>query len=425
MRRSELTRITRVHQKEGGELQNTMTQLNKQIVSVLAAALLVVPQASVFAAEIVVSGNGSSSDNVVTFGQTSSTAVVQTNQAEVSNNVTSSSSTGKNEANDNTGGDVIIRTGNAKSETAVENVLNQNAASIDCCESVNDVNVKISGNGAHSDNSVGLELKDSKELFQNNAASVYNNVDSKAKTGGNEANRSTGGDVTIYTGDATAKSDVSTSANANRATIGGGNHSSTGSLSAWITGNGAYSNNELELAVEKETALVQENAARVVNNVDSFGATGWNDANDNTGGEVRILTGDAKAETIVDNMVNFNAADIDCGCVLDTTAKIADNGSESENEISAEIVDGREVFQDGTASLDNDADAKAKTGANDANYNTGDSELNLDPAIYTGDAASSTEVENTSNMNVFGGGWEMPEVEVNFNWAHFVAFFGI
>jgi hypothetical protein len=402
-----------------------MTQLNKQIVSVLAAALLVVPQASVFAAEIVVSGNGSNSDNTVTFGQSSSTAVVQTNQAEVTNTVTSKSSTGENRANDNTGGDVIIRTGNAESETAIENMLNQNAASVDCCESVNDVEVKISGNGSRSENNVELGLEDSKQLFQTNTASVRNDVDSKAKTGENDAKRTTGGDVTIYTGDATAKSDVSTSANANQATIGGGSHSTSGTLSAWITGNGAYSINDLKLEVARETQLVQENAASVVNDVYSFGETGDNEANDNTGGEVHILTGDATAETIVDNMVNFNAADIDCGCVLDTMAKIADNGSDSENEIRAAIEDGRVVFQDGSAYLNNEADAKAETGENDAKYNTGSTEYNEDPAIYTGDATSTTEVANTSNMNVFGGGWEMPEVEVNFNWAHFVAFFGI
>lgn len=401
-----------------------MTQINKQIVSVLAAALLVVPQTSVFATEIVVSGNGSNSDNTVKVEQSSSTAVVQNNEAEVSNKVTSSSSTGGNDANDNTGGDVIIRTGNAESETTVENMLNQNAASVDCCESANDVKVTISGNGTHSDNDIELGLEDSKELFQTNKANVYNNVESKAKSGDNEAKRTTGGDVTIYTGDATAKSDVSTSANANHATIGGGVHSSTGSLSAWIAGNGADSDNDIELGVAKATSIQQDNAARVMNWVDSFGGTGWNEASDNTGGEVRIVTGDAKAETIVDNMVNFNAADIDCGCVLDTTAKISENGSDSDNEIRAEIEDEREVFQDGSAYLKNDAEAEAKSGDNDAKYNTGSVE-GSDPYIYTGDATSSTEVENSSNMNVFGGGWTMPEVEVNFNWAHFMAFWSL
>lgn len=398
-----------------------MTQVTKKFVSVLAAALLVSANASpVLGATLLVTGNGSDSENEIEFNQASTTAVVQTNVATVVNSVSSNSSTGNNEANDNTGGDVVISTGNAKSLTTVENALNQNWATIDCCEE-DDVTVEVSGNGSDSENDVDLDLENTKTLFQTNVASVVNEVDSDARTGRNEANRSTGGDVTIVTGDATAKSDVSTSANANHAVVGGGSHSNGGDLSAWIVGNGSDSDNDIDLDITKGLAIVQNNLAAVVNEVESDARTGLNEANDNTGGEVVIGTGDAKAEAYVENMVNFNAASIDCDCVLDTSAKISGNGSDSENEIEAEIEDAREVFQDGIATLANEVEADARTGRNESEFNTGSVE-GSDPRIITGDAHSTTEVGNSSNMNVFGGEWDMPEVEINFNLAHLLAY---
>ena len=41
-----------------------------------------------------------------------------------------------------------------------------------------------------------------------------------------------------------------------------------------------------------------------------------------------IDTGDAAVAAMVDNSVNFNYADVDCGCTWDVMAKIADNGAE-------------------------------------------------------------------------------------------------
>ena len=319
----------------------------------------------------------------------------------------------------------MIRTGNATSETTVENTLNSNSATVDCCDQ-GDVTVDISGNGTRSDNEVELESgdrrsEDKTEIFQNNKADVKNNVDTNSTTGGNDTNRNTGGDVTIRTGDAMATNDVSTTANVNQARIGGGN-GEAGELSVRIVNNGSYSENEAELDLSRETTIVQDNDAKVRNHVDATAKTGWNDANDNTSGEVLILTGDAEATAVVDNMVNFNAADVDCGCLLDVEAKIAGNGTDSENEIEAELGDEVEVFQGGkegngnNAYLHNDVDADAKTGANDSTANTG-SEEGSDPFIWTGDAESTTEVSNVGNSNVYGGDWEMefPEVDFNFN----------
>lgn len=405
--------------KEGGEL-HTMTQLKRQIIAVLAAGLLV-PTNAFAATSLTISGNGSYSDSKVELENSNNTTVVQSNQAVVTNNVTSSSKTGGNVANDNTGGDVRIETGKATSVSNVENTLNSNMAKLDCCDDAN-VDVTISGNGTHSDNEVEFDQKgDATSVFQNNTALVTNNVESTAKTGGNDAKRSTGGDVTIVTGNAVASNDVSTAANVNRATIGGGFGHNNGELSAVITGNGSDTDNSIELDLSKETTIVQDNEALVLNYVDAAAKTGWNDANDNTGGEVHIKTGKASAYSVVDNMVNFNAADIDCGCLLDAEAKISGNGTDSDNEIEAELGDDRSVFQGGregtgnTALLTNEVDSSAKSGANEAEFNTGDVEG--DPSITTGDAESLSEVENSGNTNVYGRtlDFDFPEVDVNVN----------
>ncbi len=407
-----------------------MTQFKRQIVASVVAGLLTLTSGpSVFAATTLeISGNGSSSDNDVKVARSSETTVVQSNSANVTNNVSSNSSTGGNKANYNTNGDVMIRTGDASSDVTVKNTLNSNTAKVDCCDQ-GDITAKISGNGSDSDNNIDLGSgryhagdKTEIQVFQDNNANVNNYVDSHAKTGDNDANRNTNGDVTVRTGDATATADVSTTANANVAQIGG--HGSEGNtVSALITGNGSKSDNSVDLDLDHATSIVQDNLAHVKNNVDAKAKTGYNDANDNTSGEVAILTGDAEAGATVDNMVNFNAADIDCGCLLDATAKVSGNGYDSENTIKAKLGEDRSVFQGGKegdgnkAYLDNGVDTEAQTGKNDAKFSTGDTE---DPFIWTGDASSWNQVENTGNSNVYGDmpAW-WPDVQWDFSFSHF------
>lgn len=408
-----------------------MTQLKRQIIAVIAAGSatlnLVGPA---FAAELTITGNGSSSDNTISVEKSNDTTVVQSNTAVVNNTVSSNATTGGNRANDNTNGDVMIRTGNATTATTIENNLNSNVAQVDCCEE-SDLDVLISGNGSHSDNEVEVgggrhHSSDETQIFQNNAAAVTNSVNTDAKTGGNDAKRNTGGDVTVRTGDATATVEVSTTANANVAQVGGGNGES-GEVSARIVGNGSYSDNDIDLEFDRDTTIVQDNLATVLNGVYANAKTGYNDANDNTGGEVVILTGDADAEVVIDNLVNFNSADIDCGCLFDLDAKISENGYNTDNKIKADFDGDREVYQGGeegngnVALLTNGVEADAKTGVNESDYNTGES--GDDPFIWTGDAWSSTEVANAGNVNVYGGmaDWEWPDFEWDFNFAHMFA----
>lgn len=397
-----------------------MNDLKKKVASAIAAGTLLLNLATpAFATSLTleVSGNGSNSDNEVELEYEQEVKVTQTNVANVLNDVKVEANTGGNEAEDNTGGDVEISTGDAETNVTVSNTLNSNVAHVDAC-CLGDVTAKISGNGSDSDNDIDLDLDNDVKVTQVNHANVWNYVDVEAETGDNEAEDNTGGSVKIETGNASATVSVSTAANSNSAWVSGGNGNG-GSLSALILGNGADSDNEIELELESEKELNQTNVAEILNDVDVEADTGENEAEDNTGGPVDIETGDATADVTVDNMVNFNWADIDgCGCIEDLLAKISGNGTDSDNEIKAELESELEVTQDNFFDCKGeieDACAEVKveleTGDNEAEGNTQGGE---DPTIETGDAEGTVEVNNSGNSNVFG---DVPDPELEWPWG--------
>ncbi|MDO8658782.1 MAG: hypothetical protein Q7K55_08625 [Candidatus Levybacteria bacterium] len=356
---------------------------------------------------IEISGNGEDSNNTTHVSANNSTTVVQSNLSTVINTVYSDANTGKNDANRNTGGDVTINTGDAASTVDLSTKTNVNKADVNNCGGCDgDVKVLISGNGADSDNKVGLKSSADTSIYQNNDALVVNTVDSDANTGKNDANRNTGGDVTIETGNATSDVDVWTAVNANVATVGGSGNGSI--VDARIVGNGEDSDNRIWLGLNSPVTVVQDNLATILNTIYADADTGKNDANRNTGGNVTIDTGDADVEVDVDNMANFNAADVDCDCLLgDIKAKISGNGADSENKIKAKLSGDLNVFQGDQEGAGNDAFldtlvyGDADTGKNDADRNTG-SVNGGDPEILTGDADSNINVKNSANANIFG-----------------------
>ncbi|MBI2587607.1 hypothetical protein HYW29_02265 [Candidatus Amesbacteria bacterium] len=410
-----------------------MTTFKKQMVAAVSASVMFLSLAAPVFAEttIVISGNGAESENEADVQFTGATTVVQTNQASISNNIDADADTGENDANQNTGGSVLVKTGDAITGVKVENVVNSNQASVDCCPA-GDTDIEISGNGAESENEVELKNDADINLFQTNQAQIYNRVDAEAETGENDANQNTGGDVQVKTGNASTWVGVTNTANANWAQIGDGNQ---GSLSAQILGNGFKSDNDIVLDLDNDTMLVQTNLADITNYIYAEAETGENDANQNTGGDVLVDTGDAETGVEVDNMVNFNWADVDCGgCVLDLLAKVAGNGAETENEIELKLDNDLTVHQTNECGDEKKrawpelwdhrgyredcstrVDADAETGENDANQNTGDPEG--DPSVLTGDSTSLVEVSNSGNVNSYGvdGGLEWPDFDFEFN----------
>ena len=422
--------------KKGGEKKKM--NLQKKVASVIATASLLLQLATPVLADttIVISGNGSDTENKADVKLDQTTYVQQSNTANIENTVYADANTGKNDANRNTGGSVSIDTGEAKTDVAVSNTVNSNTAEVKCCEG--DLDVLISGNGDSSKNKVELDVNQGKDtgtqVYQNNSAKIENTVDADANTGKNDADRNTGGSVSITTGKATTEVDVINQANANSALVGG--NSDGAKLSLRILGNGADTENKNDLDYDRSVWVDQSNQARIENYVDADADTGKNDANRNTGGTVSIDTGNAKVDVAVDNMVNFNWADVDCGCILDVLAKIVDNGDSSKNEVKADIEDLLGVVQDNSCDkygygerswwwkhhkkpcLDNEVYADADTGKNDVDRNTGDP--GVDPSIETGNAETDVVVENSGNSNVFGEtapdwGWEPPFPGMSFN----------
>ena len=410
-----------------------MNKLQKRVIGFIATGALLVNSAlPVFASTVVIEGNGPDTENTVNVEQSNTVGVQQDNYASVHNMIVTSANTGGNTVDKATGGDVNVKTGDASTEASVANTLNSNAANVECCDQ-GDYDLKIAGNGPDSKNIIELGGEKEEEngvyVTQNNQAYVENEITTGAFTGGNDVNKPTGGDVSVDTGDASVKVSAVTAGNANSAYVGG---NGTGTLSAWIVGNGPDTDNLIDLDLEHEVIAEQTNYASIHNMVKAGAGTGENTVDKSTGGEVEIKTGDADVEVELENAVNFNWADLDCGCLLGSyTYKIAGNGPNSDNELDIDLDGGAWAIQGNVAGsgISNGVMAEALTGENEVDKSTGS--YDGDPSIDTGDAYIYAGASNTGNVNVVGGmpGFEWPEMpdfgdygfQFGFNWAFFMA----
>jgi len=374
---------------------------------------------------ITVSGNGSESTNTAAVSSTTTNSVVQTNAANISNNVNVNANTGGNTANNNTGGNVGVRSGDATTDVSVSNAANSNTANLSNCNCGNDANVTISGNGTHSDNTVALDNSSTTALFQTNVANVNNNVDVDAHTGHNSADNNTGGNVGLRSGDVNTTVDLHTAANANSATVGGSDADAHhGTVSAIISGNGSYSDSAIALDLGNDVLVTQTNIADITNDVDVDGKTGGNSADNNTGGNVALRSGDANADIMIDNLVNFNGADIDnCACLTDLTAWIKGNGTESDNTIAFAGDNVLAAFQTNVSDFDNTVDSENKTGNNAADNNTGEVSGNSDPALLSGNSDTTVGLSTVGNKNDLGEGSSANDFDFDWNLAAIWALF--
>lgn len=408
-----------------------MTKFTKRMVSALSAGAMLLSLSSpvMAATTLEITGNGADSTSTVKLENTGATYVAQDNTAVVTNDIHTSSNTGENTASKNTGGGVTVMTGDASTDVKVANVLNTNTASVNCC-SAQGVDVLVSGNGADTANKVEVATGKDISVYQDNLATVKNDVSAKTETGDNSAYKNTGGDVVVVTGDAKTSVDIATTANSNSASVGG--EGGTTTSEARIIGNGADSNNSIKLGLGGTTYVVQDNRAEITNIVKEAKAnTGDNKAIENTGGEVVIATGDATTTIGIDNMVNFNWASVDCGCTTDLLAKVAGNGADTKNKIEAQlggdlsVLQGKE--QGGNYShLLNSISGGSESGDNSVMSSTGDP--GSDPTVMTGDSASVVDVANSGNVNSYGVGIpsDWPSFQFGFElpnlsgwWFHF------
>lgn len=395
-------------------------QINfKKITSAVTMSALLVSGATPMAMADI-TGNGAGSVNYVSSTSTNSTSTTQNNEASISYNISSTSSTGGNTANANTGGDVFMMTGNASNETDITTVANWNEAVVQNEGGSSVSSPSIVGNGAGSENTAITTSDNTTTVDQRNRADVSYNVDANARTGNNEANRNTGStdpmvddDVVVVTGHAANSTDLRTAVNVNRAMVSGGHSSSAAQADGGtISGNGAGSVNYLSTDYSNSVMLDQRNRADVSYDVESDAVTGNNEANANTGSELGIDTGNALNEVDVETWANYNFAVVSNDSdLMAVEGKIVGNGADSMNTFLHTHTD--ELENDQTNRFDAEEfsiDSDSRTGGNEANRNTAGSED--DPFIFTGHSASSVDLMTAVNTNLFGTG---EDVEFDFD----------
>jgi hypothetical protein len=265
-----------------------------------------------FADEYVISGNGSGSNNQIQTTTSQNTTVEQSNNAEVTNNVNNSADTGNNQTNNNNG-DTNIETGNISSNTQVNNDnINTNFAQNNPCCNGTENKYVIDGNGAGSKNSIVSELNTTIVSTQTNNAKITNNITVNANTGKNEANNNNG-NVTIKTGN------ISSIITVNNQNINNSVQKLSGSIptvNVFVKDNGAKSENNISLLINKNINSNVTNNANILNNIFSYLNTGRNKANGNNG-DVFIETGDLLSQININNSANKSFTVVnDCGCEI-------------------------------------------------------------------------------------------------------------
>jgi len=300
-------------------------------------------------------GNGTNSDNTAAIDQINNSNTFQTNDAFIGSELNLSADSGNNQASYNVGGDSNIKTGDANVAANVLTFANNNIAGdvvyavvnifgdlvgdilfpeefmVNCCGG--DSTASNTGNGSYSVNDANIDTTSNENTFQNNDASITNDLVFDAQTGDNESNYNTGGNSTIKTGNTTVEANVLNIANTNL--IGGNmwlvlvneagnwigkilgapddanfagsagtefNVDENGFITASNNGNGTGSTNGSDVITTSNDTTTQNNNADIVNTLNLSANTGGNQANANTGGVSNIETGDA---TIVANLVNF------------------------------------------------------------------------------------------------------------------------
>jgi hypothetical protein len=278
--------------------------------------------------EVTISGNGTGTENEAKLGLSSNTAVFQNNVANVDNDVDVDANTGRNDAEDNTGGDVVIDTGNSNVKVKTATMANSNTARVLGSGDGSSVKLIIAENGSDSKNTIGLALNRANLLSQANLTSIRNDVDVDSNTGDNEIDDSTGGIVAIYTGNSDIEAWVENYAGFNAADLGC--DCMLEDVLAKVWGNGTDSANLIAASLNADQEVFQDNACGYGqyphstdlrtygfdfpnryptpcfdNDLDLDGVTGDNDAKDNTGSvdgdDPLIDTGDSDTKVHVVN----------------------------------------------------------------------------------------------------------------------------
>lgn len=420
--------------------------------------------------------NGSGSTNTGSVSLSTNNSTTQENSAAVNNTLNNSAQTGGNSASKNTASDASVTSGDANVSGTIVNNLNTNISGVmvsefnvvdnhvgdivldfaaNCVSGCAAVNSDLSnaGNGTNSTNTSVLNVDANTATFQSNDATLNNSLVLTADSGNNSADKNTGADSSITSGDANVSANIVNNVNNNIegqivygvVNIYGDLHGDiifpeealsgccgTGNAMLTNTGNGDGSTNDATLASNSTNTTNQANVATIENVLIVDAATGDNDASRNTGGNSSIETGNTTVNAQVVNVANNNVAGGAWWLVLVNEAgqwvgKIiggnggslagsqgteftvnpdgsinvtnADNGAGSTNQANAASSSDNTINQTNNATVVNTLDLSANTGKNSTSKNT-----NGNNSITSGDATIMANVINFVNNNITGGG---------------------
>ncbi len=167
--------------------------------------------------------------------------------------------------------------------------------------------VTISGNGSRSTNTISVDSTNTTRLSQSNDTRIVNDVALVGATGGISADGNTNADVRVQSGDVNGTVHIMNAAGANFADLsqcGCENHD----VDATIEDNGSRSDNTIDITHNTSLTVNQRNRTEFLNRLFFGGFTGFIRADDNTGGDIDLQSGDVDADVMIHNMGSVNAA---------------------------------------------------------------------------------------------------------------------
>lgn len=373
---------------------------------------------------------GANSTNTIDVSQERERTTDVTNNAEIVNDIGLSANTGRNEADYNTG-EAVIETGDAHAQATVVNVANTVVKDASLFIAVVNifgdwfgdllyggssllaaahsgqvaVDAANSQTGSDSTNTIDVNVENTETVDVDNNAKIATTLKADVNTGGNVANKNTGG-ASVETGNGLLALHARTIANVTGLVA-------DPALGIAISGlndtTGFDSTNKIKATLNDQRVISIDNFADVSTLFASLVNTGKNETSYNTlGGS--IATGNIEAAGGVENLINRvmlalagqAGTEIDADFLNHLTGAL----SENSNEVAVTYDMLVDVLNQGL--VNNLFDMLFNTGSNTANYNTG-GELSAaavggGASITTGSICFGGQVENDVNSLSMGGG---------------------
>jgi len=254
-----------------------------------------------------VSGNGDGSQNTTNVAVQQETIVNQTNQSDITNDVSINTNTGSNNASENSGASQIA-TGDSNTNVGIANQANNSVANLgNCNQCQNNVNIQNSNNGANSQNTVNAEIGNATAISVLNDARITNNINVSGNTGYNQALRNNG-NVSIQSGKIIVNGNLENKANYSEIVV---DPRSGQKLTVVNSSNGSNSVNDLNVAISQSLNITKIDREVIENLIDIILNTGGNIADGNNGA-ISIETGDIDINFSVVNEGNKDFIKVEC-----------------------------------------------------------------------------------------------------------------